>query len=400
LSSATTAKEQLIPVATIMALCFLGQSGLTVYLPAAQIMARTFETSPAQIQLLLTAFMLPYSAVIPFVGPLSDRIGRRPMILGGTALYAAASVLAGISPTLEVMYFARAGQGIGACCMMVLTRAMVRDMGTGPAVARALTYTGMALSLANIIAPVIGYLLLGLMGWQGTFLGEAAAAAVTLVAALRLKETASRGGIAGKLVTSYMTLFTIPPHVGNCLAFAFSSAAYFSWISASPPIFMNQLGITEQQYAFIPMLYGAGFFFTGLIATRLFSRTSDHTIIMAGNTVQLAGAVAMLFFAATGLHHPVLIAAPSIAIGIGNGLCLPRHMNVALTAAPVEIAGAASAVLMFSQYVIGTLASIIAAATQHTSVVALGLGQVAWLGLGLAAYLAVAGTTTRPAKTP
>jgi DHA1 family bicyclomycin/chloramphenicol resistance-like MFS transporter len=388
--------ERRIPVATIMALCFLGQSALTIYLPAAPTMAQVFNTTPGRVQLLITAFMTAYALFLPFLGPLSDRLGRRPMILGGAVLFAAASLLAAASPTIEIMYGARALQGIGACCCMVLPRAMIRDLGTGPAASRALTYTGIALTLANIIAPTIGSFLYGWFGWQGSFLFEAVAAMGTFAAAWRLPETATGGGVAGKIVASYLTLFTIRQHVAHSLSFALTSAAYFVWISASPAVFITSLGMTEREYALVPMLWGVGFLASGMIAARLLSRVAHGPVIAIGMAFNIGGALLMVGLVLAGVQSAVLLAAPIAVVGFGNGLCLPRSMNVALISAPVEIAGAASAMLMFSQYVIGNLATIFGSLMPYDTLLPLALTQLAWLTLGVLAYLPVARET--PAK--
>jgi DHA1 family bicyclomycin/chloramphenicol resistance-like MFS transporter len=382
--------ERPIPVFTIMALCFLGQSALTIYLPAAPTMTQVFNSTPGRVQLLITAFMTAYALFLPFLGPLSDRLGRRPMILGGAVLFALASLLAAAAPGIEVMYAARALQGIGACCCMVLPRAMIRDLGTGPAASRALTYTGIALTLANIIAPTIGSFLYGWFGWQGSFLFEAVAAAATFAAAWRLPETATGGGVAGKMVASYLKLFTIREHVANSLSFALTSAGYFVWISASPAVFITTLGMSEREYAMVPMFYGIGFLTSGMFAARRLSRVPHNPVIMTGILLNIGAALTMTAMVLGGVTWPALLASPILVVGFGNGLCLPRNMNVALVSAPVEIAGAASAMLMFSQYVIGNLATIIGSLMPYDSLLPLALTQVTWLTLGLLAYLPVA----------
>jgi DHA1 family bicyclomycin/chloramphenicol resistance-like MFS transporter len=377
-----------LPLWTLTALCCLAQSALTVYLPSAPAMALAFETSEARVQLLVASFMLPYAAALPFVGPVSDRFGRRPAILGGVLLFLVASLVSMAATTIEWLFAARALQGIGACAMMVLPRAVARDRATGADLIRAVTLMAIGQSTANIMAPLIGGFLHEWFGWQGSFGFSMLVAAAIVWPVLRLEESAHGGGAAGHMVVSYTILLRIRPVACNVLSNAFHSATFYAYIAAAPTVFMTVLGMSVAQFGVIPLLWGAGYSVMGLVLASWFAKTDDHRMIMIGNAITLTSAAAMVALSVAGIWNVVLLALPSLFMGVGQAFCMPRNYNLGLTAAPVEIAGATSALYGFAQYGFGSLAALASAAVPHFTPTPIGAIVLFWSVLGLIAYLA------------
>jgi DHA1 family bicyclomycin/chloramphenicol resistance-like MFS transporter len=370
-----------------MLVCGLSQAAAIVYLPATAEIQAVFGASEAGVQFLLTAFIVPFSLALPFVGPISDRVGRRSIMLGGLCLFIAGNLLAALAPNFETLIVARAIQGLGSCPIMILPRAMIRDMDAGPAAARALTYTSMALSLSQIIAPVFGGLLLGLLGWAGGFYALAAISVPALLLVLRLPETATGGGAAGKLVRSFMILLTIRRFVANAVGMGLLNGAFYAFFTAAPIVYMKLLGFSPQEFSIVMMLWGVGFFITGFVVTRTVSRISAHATILAGGALNIATAAYWIAMAIIE-SNPLYMVFPVMTFAAANALFVPRAMNVALTAAPVEIAGAASALIALSQWGFSALGSAAASALPHETPLTVGLLMLAFILLSLFAYLA------------
>jgi DHA1 family bicyclomycin/chloramphenicol resistance-like MFS transporter len=377
------------PLRTLAALCCLSQAALTIYLPSATAMATAFNTDDARIQLLVASFMLPHAAALPFIGPISDRFGRRPAILGGLLLFLVASFLSMVTPSFELLLFARGLQGVGACAMLNLPRAVVRDRLKSTEAIRALTLMVIGQSSANIMAPVIGGFLHDWFGWQGSFGFATILAALLVIPTLRLPETATGGGAAGNLVRSYTILLSIRRVVCNVLTNAFHSAAFYAYIAAAPAVFMSVLGLSVKEFSLIPLLWGSGYVGTGLVLTNtpLF-RADAHRMIIAGNVICLAASGIMAVMSMLGYWHPALMSVPAFFMGMGQAFCMPRNYTIALVAAPVEIAGASSGLIGFAQYIFGTLAALATAAIPHASPTPLALIMLGWTILALLAYLA------------
>jgi DHA1 family bicyclomycin/chloramphenicol resistance-like MFS transporter len=369
-----------------MLLCGLSQAAAIVYLPATAEIQKVFGVDETSVQLMLTAFIIPFAAALPFVGPLSDRFGRRPLIVGATALFFVSNLLAALAPTFGWLMAARVLQGLAACPVMILPRAMVRDLGTGQAAARALTYTAMALSLAQVLAPIAGGLLIKPVGWSGGFFALALLTLPGLAMALRLPETATGGGAAGQIIRSFTILLTMRRFLMVMLGVGLLNGAFYAFFTAAPIVYMRHLGYTAENFSFLMMMWGISFFITGMAVTRSIGRIDANRIILAGSALNILTACYWIVVISLELN-PLLMIGPVIGFAAANALYVPRGMNLALAAAPVEIAGAASALIALSQWIFSGVGSGITAMLPHDSPVVVAGLILVFVLLSLLCYL-------------
>src|SRR5258708_29375198 len=156
---------------TVLLGALAGMTALAVdmSLPSLPTITSSCNASPQSVQLTLSLFLVGYAGAQLFCGPLSDRLGRRRVLIGGLAIYTLAGYACAISPSIEVLMTARLIQGCGACVGPVLGRAVVRDHTTGPRAVQTLSYITLTMSIAPLVAPIIGGFLINHFGWQAIF---------------------------------------------------------------------------------------------------------------------------------------------------------------------------------------------------------------------------------------
>ncbi len=319
-------------------------------LPAQPTLARAFEVSADAAQLTLSLFLIAFAVAQILVGYLSDVLGRRPVMIGGLAVYVAASVGCAASPSFGVLVVCRVLQGMGAASGPVIARAMVRDTQEANDVARVMSSMLATLQIAPLIAPAIGGGLLGALGWRAIFAALAGFGIAILVVGYRgLPETlpvARRAGLSprgliGNLYRFFATPGTRLPLLLGCASFV----GQFAYIAASPFVLMTGYGVSKAAYSG----YFAATAFAVMVgslvnARRLRAGRTPVQMIVLGTGLLLAGGVLVLIgtrieeLGIAGFMIPMLI------YFFGVGMAIPCAGALAL--APVrEIAGTASAAI-------------------------------------------------------
>ena len=178
------------PIWLLMSATVSSQMALTLFLPALPTIARSFEVAYGTAQLTLSVYLFAFAFAQLAVGPLSDSLGRRPVLLASLVVFTVGSVCCALSPTIEMLVASRLFQACGACGGVVLGRAIVRDSRTGPEAPRAMGYMASAMALAPALAPLLGGQLLVFFGWRSGFWFTAAVGGTVLAAVwLLLGET-------------------------------------------------------------------------------------------------------------------------------------------------------------------------------------------------------------------
>ncbi|WP_422772444.1 multidrug effflux MFS transporter [Plantactinospora sp. WMMC1484] len=356
----TGARRLLLPALVLLA--FVPPMGIDMYLPAFPRMADEFRTDPSGIQLTLTAFVIGLALGQLVLGPLSDRYGRRTLILAGTAVCAAATAACAFAPTLEALTALRFVTGFSAAAGVVVGRAVISDTAEGPAAARMFGIL-MALSgIAPITAPLIGGVVTSVAGWRAVWGTLAAGLLLTLLVALvgvpeSLQPERRHAGGLRATVSTARSLLTDRIYLGYTFAFGFGFAALFCYIAASPFFLQYVLGLTVRQSA---VAFAAG----ALVATlssavnaRLVGRGVVRPAILlrlglAGMLVSTAGLLAVTLAGALGRAVTV---APLLLFFVGLGMIMGNATALALQRAR-QAAGSGSAVL-------GTLQGFLAGVT-------------------------------------
>ena len=285
-------------VITLAALTSVAPFAIDTYLPAFHILSEDLLASPEAIQQSLTFYLLPYTVMLLFHGPISDGIGRIKTMKWGLLLFFFASLGCALSTTVESLWFFRALQGIGGGAGSVVARAMVRDLYEGAEAQRVMATVQMLFGIAPAIAPMIGGLLLG-FHWQGIFIFLALYAAVAMFMGSKiLPETMKKNMLVpislSSIIARYKLLLINKEYILLILSLSANFSAFFIYVLASPIFLIDHLGFTTQQfgYLFIPTVTGM------LIGSFIAKKTAG---IIKSSSVLKCGYYFMFFIALSNL---------------------------------------------------------------------------------------------------
>jgi DHA1 family bicyclomycin/chloramphenicol resistance-like MFS transporter len=373
----------------------IGPIATDLYLPALPEISRQQHASTSSVQLTLTACLLGLGIGQVVAGPLSDRFGRRRPLLIGMALFAVASVACAVAPSIPVLTATRGLQGLAGAAGVVISRAVVRDLFEGPAIAAMMSRLMLVMGVAPILAPLGGSGLLHLTGWRGLFWIMAAFALILFVSSYRaVPETLTRHPDEEDRVPVGQTLkvlFGNPRFVGSVLGGAFAIGAMFAYISGSSFVFQDVFNLNQSVYAVIFGMNAVGIIALSQLSAVLARRYSPATLLLAATVMCSIGVVGFLIGALAHAGLPVLI--PTLFISVASiGLALPNSGAIAL-AGPRHYAGTASATLGLAQFGVGAAVAPLVGAFGGADAVPM---AIVMCSCGLLALVAAAFTATRP----
>ena len=282
-------KPSLALLAAVTALAF---SALHMVVPALPILTAAFDDTPSRVQLVVTLFLAGIAVGQLLYGPISDRFGRRPVLLAGLMLFLAGTVLCGAAWSLPVLIVGRVLQASGACAGIVLGRAIIRDVYEREAAARGLAIVMMTMTLVPGVSPAIGAYLAEWIDWRAIFavLGVLGAAVLALIAA-RLPETnpsPARLDLVG-MARSYVTLARSPEYVAFALCGACSSASWFTFCASAPYVLSNLLSEPASTYGVMILLPMATYMLGNGLAARLAPRIGSLRLMLYGRGACVCG---------------------------------------------------------------------------------------------------------------
>lgn len=367
----------------------LGPFGMHVLLPALPSIAASLAVRASAAQLLVSLALVAIALGNLVIAPLSDRFGRRPVIMAGLWLFVAGSVAAAFAPSLPLLVAARVLQAFGAGAAMAVARAAIMDFFGPDRTAGALATTATAVLVVPMFAPTLGGFAVEGLGWRAPFaLAVALGALVLWFTWARTAETHAASPAAGpspRTLASYRRLLGNGGYLayvgfGGCMM-----GAVTAFITSAPYVAIEVLGVSPSAYGLLFALPAgaafAGFFFTSRMALRL----GGMRMMRMGVALSFAGGACLLAATLAGAAHPLSLFLPGMLICAGNALAAPNSTSGAIASAR-DVAGAASGMLGFFQLLVG------AAATQLIAVVAAGSGlplaaTVAALNLGAVALV-------------
>jgi DHA1 family bicyclomycin/chloramphenicol resistance-like MFS transporter len=332
-------------------LAALGALATNIILPSFPRIGAGLGASSQELGLTLSSFFVAFAFGQLLAGPLSDRFGRRWLVLGGLAVFIAGSVLCAFADTLSFLILGRVIQALGACAASVLSRAIARDLFDGEALARALALTMIAMAAAPGFSPLLGSALDGLFGWRITFLVVAAFGTVfALHYSTSVGEThpADRrvSLAASAVISAYGRLAVDARFLLPALSVSLVIGGLYTFFAAAPAILMDQLGLTALQLGLNFAITVLIVFAAGFLAPRLAHRWGQRTVGMIGLFIALAGSLLLCAFAATPAFPSFTIAIALYLLGMG----LINPLGTAIALHPFgRQAGLASALLGFLQ---------------------------------------------------
>jgi DHA1 family bicyclomycin/chloramphenicol resistance-like MFS transporter len=381
-------------VALLFAMLFAGQLGSNIYLPGLPDIANDLHATMSDAQTMVAVYLAAFGLAQLVMGPLSDRFGRRPTIIGGLTLFSLASGLCALAPDIGTLLMARLAQATGACATMVVGRAMIRDTSEGVAAARAMSWLAIAMGIGPATAPFIGGFLTAWFGWQSTFIFTAlVAAGVFAFVVFDLEETlppAMRSPPrVGQLLFAYGRLARNPEFVGYGLIVSFASGAMQAYLTAVPIIFLVLMGVSPEVFGFYIMIMPTLYVIATYTSRRLTMYMPIDRIILIGVACSATGGLLQVLVGLWGVSTPYPILAAFAISNFGTGMVLANCYAMALSTVSPAIAGQASALGGFMHMGWGAVLSFVVARLNHTSSLPFGFAQMTttWLAAATALLL-------------
>ena len=369
--------------ALLASLAMMGPFSVDMYLPAFGAMGAELGVGSLALQQTLSIYLFAYAFMMLWHGALADSFGRRPIVLGGLAIYGVATLGCAIAGNIESLWLFRALQGLSAGTGMVVGRAILRDLHQGTDAQRMMSRFTLVFGIAPAIAPIVGGVLLNLFGWRSIFWALLAWVSVVLAySAARLPETlprAQRHPLRPRaLWRNYKAVLLRPEFLLLASIVTLNFSAFFIYIATAPTFLVDRLGVSTLGFAwlFVPMI--GGIMFGATMSGRLAGRRSPQFTIRLGYAFMAAGAVlnlAICFGLPPEVHWNV---APIFIFCIGAGIVAPSVTLMLLDFFPT-MRGMASSLQGFVQFatagfIAGSVAPLLA-----LSLTTLALGMAVFL---------------------
>ena len=377
-------------VANLLAQLAFGLLAMTICIPSMQEWGALFGAGQASVQLTFSGYVVAYGGLQLLYGPLSDRLGRKKILLTGLALAGLGSVLAAAATDLTTLSAARVLQGAGSAAGMVVGRAMVQDLFTGPERTRVMAYIGMTMGLCPPLATIVGGQVHVRFGWQANFIGIAVLAALLWLAAWRgLPEHAAsadaRPHWLRALLASYATLARERAFVLYVAILAMATATFYAFL-AGAPVVLGSYGVGPDGIGFyimcIPLSYIAG----NYVTSHLVHRIGERSMMALGQALTLGALGVVIALALAEVNTPLALALPLVALGIGHGLLVPPALAGTVGLVPA-LAGSAAAVAGLMQQLMGAAGGYAVGLFDHHGALKLGTLMLGLAGCGMAAQM-------------
>jgi len=340
----------------LVALTALGPMSMQIFLPALPAIRTSYGVSAATAQLTLSVSMLAIALATLIYGPLSDRYGRRPIVILGLAFFLAGSALCAAAPDIWTLIVGRMLQGAGGASGMVLSRAIVRDLYDRDRSASVTAYLTTAMVLAPMVAPTIGGALTDWTSWRASFVfAGCVGLVVTALVLARLPEThTEREPIEGlkSFFGGFGHLLAQPIFCGYALHAAFVLGVFFAFMSGAPYIMVDVMKRPATEYGLYFFMVSGGFMLGGLTAGRLSARVGIDRMIVWGGIGSLITVAIAFAIMASGVLHPLALFGPAMFASYAAGISMPNAQAGAISVNP-KAAGAASGLAGFIQMFIG-----------------------------------------------
>jgi DHA1 family bicyclomycin/chloramphenicol resistance-like MFS transporter len=329
-------------IATLILIAGLAALSLNIFLPSLPLMAAHFGVGYGVMQLSVSLYLAATAVLQVFVGPISDRYGRRPVMLVATAIFTLATFGAVLAPGFGIFPACRLLQAAIATGF-VLSRAVVRDMVSQNEAASMIGYVTMGMSVVPMVGPVIGGALGEVFGWQSTFvlLGVGGLGLLALVWADQGETNMRRAGSMADQLAQYPQLLRSQRFWGYCLASAFASGAFFAYLGGAPYVGSAVFHLTPAR---LGVYFGApalGYMIGNFLSGRFSVRIGVDRMVLYGALLTTAGLGLLLVLGLAGIMGPGIFFGLVITVGLGNGILLP-NANAGMLSVRPSLAGSAA----------------------------------------------------------
>ena len=344
----------------LVAMTGVAPVSLYMLVPALPVLATSFDSDISLVQMTVSLYMVGIACSQIIMGPLSDRYGRRPVLIGGLGLMVLATIGGIFAQTLPQLILARFLQALGGASGMVISRAIIRDIYERDRVASMISLVIAVMMIAQMLSPLAGGLIEISLGWRSIFYALTALSVVTFAGvALALPETrrmadrTASGGFAG----GARSLLSSRAFIGYVLCQVLASSIIFTFAGGGPYVVVNQMGRSSAEYGAWFATSGFAYLVGNLFCVRFAPRHSLEKLIWFGLVMQLAGSLLNLSWGVMGLNQlPSWLFFTHMIIMFGNAFTMSNSAAGALSIRP-QVAGTASGMMGFLQMGFGSLCS-------------------------------------------
>ncbi|MCG8511321.1 MAG: multidrug effflux MFS transporter [Rhodospirillales bacterium] len=349
-------------LALVIAATAIGPLSMNLLVPSMPGLQRAFNVDYGTAQLTLSGYLFALAGAQLIHGPLSDRFGRRPVLLCGLVINLMGSTICFFAPSIYVLIFGRIIQAVGGCVGMVVGRAIVRDRFDRTRTAAMLSYVTMVMVVAPMLAPAIGGFLDVWLGWRTSFLFVMTASSIVLVAtALWLRETIAERtpnvAITGVLL-DFGRLLGERRFCGYAFQVACTGVVFLSFVVAAPWVTVEILGRSPSDYGLYFMPVAGVYMVSNFVSGTITPRFGIERMIAMGTSIALCGGIIVVAAQLLGHLSMLTVFAPMVLIAAGHGFCVPNGLAGAVSVNP-RIAGSAAGLSGFLQIFVGACISVV-----------------------------------------
>jgi DHA1 family bicyclomycin/chloramphenicol resistance-like MFS transporter len=341
------------------AITLIGPLAIHLFLPVMPAVKTAFAISDAVAELTFSITLFTMAIVTLFYGSLSDRYGRRPVLLGGLAAFVVGSALSAFATSIGLLIVGRIIQAIGAGSGLTLSRAIARDAYGPEVLVKAIAYLTMAYTLGPMIAPPFGGLLMDIFDWRAAFwFALVSGVAIFALSYFVLVETRHRGGMPaphGSVLSHYTTLLSSPRFIAYILQSGALSFAFFG-IAAASPLLMQDLGTSGLEYGLYFLMFPLGYTSGNWVSVHLSGRVPVDTMVLGGSILSFILFTGQAVLVLSGNISPLLIFLPGGLVSFAQGLSMPNAQAGAMRIEP-SLAGTAAGLGVFSQMFLSAISS-------------------------------------------
>lgn len=358
-----TQKQHLGFILLLAFIASVGPFSIDTYLPSLPAIAQDFSVSSAFSAHSVSSFFIGLAIGQLISGPLSDRFGRKTILIIGFALFILATVACALAPTIEVLIFARVLQGLAASASPAAGRAIIRDLWSGDQAAKAMSYVAMAMAVAPLIAPLLGGVILGFADWRMIFWALCLFGALALLLIITfLPESHTADRRQGIKLTDYFLAYGAvlknKQSWAYLLAGGLASSSMFAYITGSPSVYIEILGVEPKHFGFLFGINVIGLFLGNWLNSQLVERYGYHRLLALGTIISILGACFLLYLSYQ-QEHTICTMVIGLFITIAPVSFVSSNANVGILNLFPQNAGAASAVFGVAQFGFGGLASLL-----------------------------------------